>query len=88
MAKQSTAPPAQKQMPPFCINCLHFIPAADTGYPGEPARCGGAQMLDLVTGQKFFPPCEQIRHPQAPCGMEGRLFLEKPAPSPLALDPQ
>lgn len=68
--------------PPFCVQCIHFI---DAEPDGTPPRCRVAEMLDLVTGKKFFPLCQDLRHPQAPCGQDAKFFEPKnvqPIPEP------
>jgi hypothetical protein len=72
-------PPKPVPTPPFCCNCTHFIEGSsqNAAEPGFYPKCRVAEMLDLVTGKKFFPLCQDLRHPQAPCGQDAKLFQPK-----------
>lgn len=65
-----------KTPPPFCINCVHFIPPP-TEKPDDEPRCRKFEMLDIVLGTKFFIQCAAVRGPEAPCGNEAKLFEPK-----------
>lgn len=80
--KQNTPP---QKAPPFCLNCaLCIVPA---GWTPEAAqlpnstldtpRCRIAQMMDVVSGSLFYPPCVDMRNPQGPCKFEGVHFKQK-----------
>ena len=83
--------PKTIQAPPFCIDCSNFIPAAPHNenlvkpiLANDAPRCRAAEMMDLVTGKKFYPFCHDMRSDQAPCGTVANLFrpnddLDKPA---------
>jgi len=77
----------QPQTPKFCIDCAHHIPTTheDNKLKTVPV-CRVAQMIDLVSGTKFFPACQEMRDPQAPCSTAAKLFTPiiavlPPAPS-------
>lgn len=66
--------PKTIQVPPFCCDCSNFI---DTTKPDDAPRCKVADMLDLVTGKKFYPLCQDMRRETAPCSTMAKLFKPK-----------
>jgi hypothetical protein len=68
-------------MPPFCINCKHYLPGPDgndgTDMTKDKPRCGKAKFLDVVSGKDFQAYCADFRNPEAPCGTEARFFEAK-----------
>lgn len=91
-AKSAPLTPPNVQEIKFCINCANFIPEVkarpvfDADHPaaeGSPPRCGLAQMLDIVSGQKFYALCGDFRHPEAPCGQDAKFFTPKPDAEPI-----
>lgn len=66
--------------PPFCCDCKHFIPEPppkSDGIQTDAARCGLSEMIEVVHGKKFFPPCIEMRANGSPCGMEAKYFQSK-----------
>ena len=74
MAK--TLPP-QITPPPFCCNCKNFLPEEDDPKFGDVPRCLLSEMIEVVRGTKFYPPCIEMRGHGAPCSMEGKFFQPK-----------
>lgn len=61
----------------LCKDCKYMIDPSEADSPGEVPRCRLAKMIDLVMGQDFYAPCQDFRHPNAPCGTKGKLFMPK-----------
>ena len=77
MAKETPTP----KPPKFCKDCVQYAPAiTGEGFTSGPPvpTCHLSAMIDVVDGAEFFPPCEQMRHPQAPCGPQAKYFQPRP----------
>jgi hypothetical protein len=76
MPKETTPP--QNNPPPFCCDCRRFIDSTDPGAnaPDVP-RCNLSQMVEVIRGTKFYPPCELMRNNSSPCGFAGKHFERK-----------
>jgi hypothetical protein len=74
-----TTPP-QNNPPPFCVDCRHFMPEPPTPEgvaPTDVPRCHLSQMIEVVYGKKFYPPCIEMRGNGAPCSLEGKYFQQR-----------
>ena len=64
----------------LCKDCKYLIDPPEAEKPGcvpDVPRCRLAKMIDLVMGEDFHAPCQDFRHPNAPCGTKGKMFMPK-----------
>ena len=69
--------PPQNNPPPFCCDCRRFIDETGSTIPNEVPRCNLSQMVEVIRGTKFYPPCELMRNNSSPCGFAGKYFERK-----------
>ena len=78
MIEKTNSNPPQNNPPPFCTNCSHFLDESDSkNGAGDTPRCNLSQMVEVIRGTKFYPPCELMRNNSSTCGFAGKFFERK-----------